>query len=179
MRITKVTTRTGDKGKTGLATGEKVFKSDKIISALGDVDELSSIIGVCALNCKDNDTKKFLHRIQNNLFDIGGQISLNSFENSIINEKMITDLDKQIDALNSELDPLQEFILPSGDSFSSNIHVARSVTRRAERTTVDLFSDTLEENPVIMYLNRLSDYFFVLSRNYNKKNNISETTWKR
>ena len=92
---------------------------------------------------------------------------------------MITDLDKQIDALNSELDPLQEFILPSGDSFSSNIHVARSVTRRAERTTVDLFSDTLEENPVIMYLNRLSDYFFVLSRNYNKKNNISETTWKR
>ena len=179
MRITKVTTRTGDKGKTGLATGEKVFKSDKIISALGDVDELSSIIGVCVNSCRDSETIKFLNKIQNNLFDIGGQISLNSFDNSIINEKMITDLDNQIDILNSELDPLKEFILPGGDSFSSNIHIARSVTRRAERTTVDLYSESLNENPVIMYLNRLSDYFFVLSRNYNKKNNISETTWKR
>ena len=92
---------------------------------------------------------------------------------------MITDLDNQIDILNSELDPLKEFILPGGDSFSSNIHIARSVTRRAERTTVDLYSESLNENPVIMYLNRLSDYFFVLSRNYNKKNNISEKTWKR
>ena len=179
MRITKVTTRTGDKGKTGLATGEKVFKSDKIISALGDVDELSSIIGVCVNSCSDSETIKFLNKIQNNLFDIGGQISLNSFDNSIVNEKMITDLDNQIDILNSELDPLKEFILPGGDSFSSNIHIARSVTRRAERTTVDLYSESLNENPVIMYLNRLSDYFFVLSRNYNKKNNISETTWKR
>ena len=79
MRITKVTTRTGDKGKTGLATGEKVFKSDKIISALGDVDELSSIIGVCVNSCSDSETIKFLNKIQNNLFDIGGQISLNSF----------------------------------------------------------------------------------------------------
>ena len=109
MRITKVTTRTGDKGKTGLATGEKVFKSDKIISALGDVDELSSIIGVCVNSCSDSETIKFLNKIQNNLFDIGGQISLNSFDNSIINEKMITDLDNQIDILNSELDPLKEF----------------------------------------------------------------------
>jgi len=168
MRITKVTTRNGDSGKTGLARGGSVYKNDAIIHALGDIDELSSVIGVCNTACNQND-----------LFDIGGQISLNEDGANIITSESITSLDNYIDQYNSSLDPLKEFILPGGDLFSANLHVARSVTRRAERAVVELYSDSLENNNVVMYLNRLSDYFFVLSRFYNKSENISENTWKR
>ena len=100
-------------------------------------------------------------------------------ENSIVNEQMISDLDGQINYLNENLDPLKEFILPSGDHFSANLHIARAITRRAERSTVELYNNALPKNPVVMYLNRLSDYFFVLSRYHNKQNNIPETTWQR
>ena len=179
MRITKVTTRNGDGGKTHLAKGETVFKSDNVIHCLGEVDELSSVIGVCLSHCKDNDISNFLKKIQNNLFDIGGHISMSLDDNSIVNENMISDLDAQINHLNENLEPLKEFILPSGDHFSANLHVARAITRRAERTAVALYKDSLLKNPVVMYLNRLSDYFFVLSRYHNMENNLSETTWQR
>ena len=179
MRITKVTTRNGDGGKTHLAKGETVFKSDNVIHCLGEVDELSSVIGVCLSHCKDNDISNFLKKIQNNLFDIGGHISMSLDDNSIVNENMISDLDTQINHLNENLDPLKEFILPSGDHFSANLHVARAITRRAERTAVALYKDSLLKNPVVMYLNRLSDYFFVLSRYHNMENNLPETTWQR
>ena len=179
MRITKVTTRNGDGGKTNLAKGESVLKSDIIIHCLGEVDELSSVIGVCLSFSQNSSISEFLKKIQNNLFDIGGHISMNLDENSIVNENMILDLDDQINYLNQELEPLEEFILPSGDNFSSNLHVARAIARRAERSAVSLYNDSLDNNPVIMYLNRLSDYFFVLSRYYNRKNNIPENTWQR
>ena len=179
MRITKVTTRNGDGGKTHLAKGETVLKSDNVIHCLGEVDELSSVIGVCLSYCKNSDISNFLKKIQNNLFDIGGHISMSLDDNSIINKKMISDLDTQIKHLNEDLEPLEEFILPSGDYFSANLHVARAITRRAERSAVTLYEDSLSKNPVIMYLNRLSDYFFVLSRYHNMKNNIPETTWQR
>jgi cob(I)alamin adenosyltransferase len=179
MRITKVTTRNGDGGKTHLAKGETVFKSDNVIHCLGEVDELGSVIGVCLSHCKDNDISNFLKKIQNNLFDIGGHISMSLDDNSIVNENMISDLDTQINHLNENLEPLKEFILPSGDHFSANLHVARAITRRAERTAVALYKDSLLKNPVVMYLNRLSDYFFVLSRYHNMENNLPETTWQR
>lgn len=179
MRITKVTTRNGDGGKTHLAKGETVFKSDNVIHCLGEVDELSSVIGVCLSHCKDNDISNFLKKIQNNLFDIGGHISMSLDDNSIVNENMISDLDTQINHLNENLEPLKEFILPTGDHFSANLHVARAITRRAERTAVALYKDSLLKNPVVMYLNRLSDYFFVLSRYHNMENNLPETTWQR
>ena len=179
MRITKVTTRNGDSGKTHLAKGETVLKSDNVIHCLGEVDELSSVIGVCLSYCKNSDISNFLKKIQNNLFDIGGHISMSLDDNSIVNEKMISDLDIQINHLNEDLEPLEEFILPSGDYFSANLNVARAITRRAERSAVTLYEDSLSKNPVVMYLNRLSDYFFVLSRYHNMKNNIPETTWQR
>ena len=179
MRITKVTTRNGDSGKTGLARGGSVYKNDAIIHALGDIDELSSVIGVCNTTCKNSSIVDQLKLIQNDLFDIGGQISLNEDGANIITSESITSLDNYIDQYNSSLDPLKEFILPGGDLFSPNLHVARSVTRRAERAVIELYSDSLENNNVVMYLNRLSDYFFVLSRFYNKSENISENTWKR
>jgi len=180
MRITKVTTRNGDGGKTGLAKGESVLKSDNIIHCLGEVDELSSIIGVCLTHCNNTDISIFLKKIQNDLFDIGGHISMKlDDDTSIVNEKMISELDNQINHLNKNLDPLKEFILPSGDHFSANLHLARSVTRRAERSAVALYENSLSKNPVVMYLNRLSDYFFVLSRYHNKNSDLPETTWKR
>ena len=179
MRITKVTTRNGDGGKTHLAKGETVLKSDNVIHCLGEVDELSSVIGVCLSYCKNSDISNFLKKIQNNLFDIGGHISMSLDDNSIVNEKMISDLDIQINHLNEDLEPLEEFILPSGDYFSANLHLARAIARRAERSAVTLYEDSLSKNPVIMYLNRLSDYFFVLSRYHNMKNDIPETTWQR
>ena len=98
---------------------------------------------------------------------------------NIITSESITSLDNYIDQYNSSLDPLKEFILPGGDLFSANLHVARSITRRAERAVVELYSDKLENKNIEMYLNRLSDYFFVLSRFYKKSENISENTWKR
>mgnify|MGYP000116021348 CR=1 FL=1 len=179
MRITKVTTRNGDSGETGLARGDSVYKNDPIIHALGEIDELSSFLGVCNAFCDDSSIIDQLKVIQNHLFDIGGQISLNEDGANIITEASIISLDKHIDRYNSSLDPLKEFILPGGDSFSANLHVARAITRRAERTVVELYSDNLENNNVVMYLNRLSDYFFVLARFYNKNKNIIENTWQR
>ena len=179
MRITKVTTRNGDSGKTNLAKGEQVLKSDDIINALGEIDELSSVIGVCISLSNDSDISNFLMKIQNNLFDIGGHISMNLNDNSIVSSDMISELESKINFLNEDLNPLKEFILPSGNHFSSNLHIARAVSRRAERSAVKLYIDSLANNPVIMYLNRLSDYFFVLSRYYNKQNNIPENIWKR
>ena len=104
---------------------------------------------------------------------------MNLNDNSIVSEQMISDLDNQINSLNEDLEPLKEFILPSGDHFSANLHLARAITRRAERSSVKLYENSLENNPIIMYLNRLSDYFFVLSRYHNKQSDIPETTWKR
>ena len=179
MRITKVTTRNGDSGKTGLARGGSVYKNDAIIHALGDIDELSSVLGVCNNACDDSSIINQLKLIQNDLFDIGGQISLNEDSANIITKKSIASLDQHIDHYNASLEPLKEFILPGGDSFSANLHVARTITRRAERTVVELYSDNLENNNVVMYLNRLSDYLFVLSRFYNKNKNITENIWQR
>jgi len=179
MRITKVTTRNGDSGETGLARGDSVYKNDPIIHALGEIDELSSFLGVCNAFCDDSSIIDQLKVIQNHLFDIGGQISLNEDGANIITEESIDLLDQHIEHYNKSLDPLEEFILPGGDSFSANLHVARTITRRAERSIVNLYSDNLENNHVVMYLNRLSDYLFVLSRFYNNKKNISENTWQR
>ena len=180
MRITKVTTRNGDGGKTGLAKGGSVLKSDNIICCLGEVDELSSVIGICLTHFHNSNISTFLKKIKNDLFDIGGHISMKlDDDTSIVNEKMITELESQVSYLNENLDPLKEFILPGGDNFSANLHLARAVTRRAERSAVALYEHSLSKNPVVMYLNRLSDYFFVLSRYHNKINDLSETTWKR
>ena len=178
VKLTRIYTKTGDKGKTSLVSGKRVSKDNIRIRAYGTVDELNSILGVV----KHHVSKKLIKviaEIQNDLFDIGGQISLNEDGANIITSESITSLDNYIDQYNSSLDPLKEFILPGGDLFSANLHVARSVTRRAERAVVELYSDSLENNNVVMYLNRLSDYFFVLSRFYNKSENISENTWKR
>jgi cob(I)alamin adenosyltransferase len=179
MRVTKVTTRNGDKGKTKLAQGDSVYKNELIINAIGDIDELNSILGVCISFCDDKNIINEIKNIQNDLFNIGGQISLNDSNKILLKDDSLSFLDHRIKKLNESLEPLEEFILPGGDSFSSNLHLARAIARRSERSIVDLYIKDLNNNNIVKYLNRLSDYLFVLSRFYNKNNHIDENMWKK
>ena len=179
MRITKVVTRNGDKGQTNLAQGDLVSKNEPIINAIGDVDELNSVLGVCNSFCSNDAILKDIKTIQNDLFNIGGEISLNDSDKKLLKDESLLFLDNKIDEMNNLLEPLKEFILPGGDSFSSNLHLARSVARRAERSVVELYAGSLENNNIVKYLNRLSDYLFVLSRFYNKNNKKDEYMWEK
>tara|TARA_B100000745_G_scaffold135678_1_gene88685 strand:- start:697 stop:1236 length:540 start_codon:yes stop_codon:yes gene_type:complete len=179
MRLTKITTRNGDQGKTKLAQGDSVYKNELIINAIGDIDELNSVLGVCISSCNDENIINEIKNIQNDLFNIGGEISLNDSSKNLLKDDSLSFLDNRIKELNASLEPLEEFILPGGNSFSSNLHLARAIARRSERSIVDLYIKDLENNNIVKYLNRLSDYLFVLSRFYNKKNNIDENMWKK
>lgn len=179
MRLTKITTRNGDQGKTKLAQGDSVYKNELIINAIGDIDELNSVLGVCISFCNDKNIMNEIKNIQNDLFNIGGEISLNDSSKNLLKDDSLSFLDNRIKELNASLEPLEEFILPGGDSFSSNLHLARAIARRSERSVVDLYIKDLEDNNIVKYLNRLSDYLFVLSRFYNKNNNIDENMWKK
>jgi len=179
MRITKVTTRNGDYGKTNLAKGDVVSKDSLIIKTLGEIDELNSHLGFAISLTNEPNIIDELKSIQNDLFDMGGLISLFDNENRFSHEKVIV-LDNRIEYYNSELSPLREFILPGGDQFSSFLHILRTITRRAERSLVSLFLETInDDNNMLKYLNRLSDYFFVLSRHYNHQKGINENIWNR
>ena len=179
MRLTKITTRNGDQGKTKLAQGDSVYKNELIINAIGDIDELNSVLGVCISFCNDKNIINEIKNIQNDLFNIGGEISLNDSSKNLLKDDSLSFLDNRIKELNVSLEPLEEFILPGGDFFSSNLHLARTIARRSERSIVDLYIKDLENNNIVKYLNRLSDYLFVLSRFYNKNNNIDENMWKK
>ncbi|MEE2632301.1 MAG: cob(I)yrinic acid a,c-diamide adenosyltransferase [Candidatus Neomarinimicrobiota bacterium] len=179
MRLTKITTRNGDQGKTKLAQGDSVYKNELIINAIGDIDELNSVLGVCISSCNDENIINEIKNIQNDLFNIGGEISLNDSSKNLLKDDSLSFLDNRIKELNASLEPLEEFILPGGNSFSSNLHLARAIARRSERSIVDLYIKDLENNNIVKYLNRLSDYLFVLSRFYNKSNNIDENMWKK
>tara|TARA_Y100000815_G_C12967439_1_gene359064 strand:+ start:19 stop:558 length:540 start_codon:yes stop_codon:yes gene_type:complete len=179
MRLTKITTRNGDQGKTKLAQGDSVYKNELIINAIGDIDELNSVLGVCISSCNDENIINEIKNIQNDLFNIGGEISLNDSSKNLLKDDSLSFLDNRIKELNVSLEPLEEFILPGGDFFSSNLHLARTIARRSERSIVDLYIKDLENNNIVKYLNRLSDYLFVLSRFYNKNNNIDENMWKK
>ena len=179
MRLTKITTRNGDQGKTKLAQGDSVYKNELIINAIGDIDELNSVLGVCISFCNDENIINEIKNIQNHLFNIGGEISLNDSSKNLLKDDSLSFLDNRIKKLNDSLEPLEEFILPGGDFFSSNLHLARTIARRSERSLVDLYIKDLENNNIVKYLNRLSDYLFVLSRFYNKNNNIDENMWKK
>ena len=179
MRVTKVTTRNRDQGKTNLAKGDSVYKNELIINAIGDVDELNSVLGVCISFCNDESIINEIKNIQNDLFNIGGQISLNDSNKILLKDDSLLLLDNRIEELNESLESLEEFILPGGDSFSSNLHLARAIARRSERSIVDLYIKDLNNNNIVKYLNRLSDYLFVLSRFYNKNNHIDENMWKK
>lgn len=177
MRITKVTTKIGDNGTTALGDGTKVSKSNLRITCIGDVDELNSFIGHSKIATSDNIIVNELIEIQNNLLNLGAEMSFPGKKLELVKEKSVTELEKLINNMNQELPPLKEFIIPGGDEFSARLHIARTVCRRTERSIVDLIGEDSGSNIWIRYLNRLSDYLFVLSRYHLMKIKIHEKQW--
>lgn len=177
----KIYTKTGDKGETGLFGGKRVSKDDVRIEAYGTTDELNAFIGHLIAQINDEDVRGVLLAIQNDIFVIGSMLSMpadQKFNIPTIGEESIILLENAIDNMESGLEPLKNFILPSGHATISACHICRTVARRAERRVVSL--ERVEEIDIIIkkYLNRLSDYFFVLSRFVAASLGVSETIWK-
>ena len=179
MRITKLTTKIGDKGKTRLGTNEMVSKSSLEIHVLGELDELSSVLGMVKVSGQSEDFKSDIENIQNDIFNIGGEVSLGNSGDKLLKEDRIDILEKEIENITNKLSPLKEFLLPGENGLSSKIHHARSVCRRAERSLVALTEKKSYRYIWIQYLNRLSDYLFVLARKSGKVEGQSERMWKR
>ena len=183
MRLSKIATRTGDNGSTGLADGTRIGKDHARITALGSVDELNSQLGVLLAETLEPDIRAVLLRIQNDLFDLGGALALPGQD--VFAETKLAWLDEQITRHNANLSPLREFILPGGSRAGALCHVARSVARRAERDLGSLShreSGTRHEaapRNALPYLNRLSDLLFVLCRVINQAQAAQETLWQR
>jgi cob(I)alamin adenosyltransferase len=170
VKLNKIYTRTGDGGDTGLADGSRIPKEHSLSQAIGDVDEANSAIGVALLHVEDAPAKAMLHAIQNELFDLGADLATpaddftpNEMTLRVI-QPQIDRLEREIDAMNEGLEPLGSFILPGGSAGAGHLHFARTVVRRAERSTVSA-SRHVPLNPLArIYLNRLSDHLFVLAR---------------
>ena len=179
----KIYTKTGDKGDTGLFGGERVSKSSERIEAYGTVDELNSFIGMAVVEVKDNEVKELLKKIQNELFTVGSDLATPDIEKNKklnierVQEKFCADAEKAIDYFEDKLEPLKNFILPGGSKSSALLHVCRSVCRRAERRVVKLSSSEKIGENLVIYLNRLSDLFFVLARYENKAAGVPDTKW--
>lgn len=164
----KIYTKTGDKGETGLIGGTRVKKSDSRIAAYGTVDELNAWVGVLRSSLQDEQQLSVLAAIQNNLFTIGSQLAADPEKSRMqlpeLHAADITQLEQQIDAMNEVLPELRSFILPGGNPTAAYGHLARTVCRRAERKVVALQQQQPLPDYILTYLNRLSDYFFTLSR---------------
>lgn len=176
----KIYTKTGDDGTTGLQGGKRVSKSDLRIQAYGAVDETNSAIGVTLTYELDSDIKDLLIKIQNELFIAGSDLSDPNLANSKnrITEPMISHLESQIDRLESELVPLTNFILPGGHHVAASLHLARTISRRAETIIVELSKSEQLNLSCQKYLNRLSDLLFVMARVANKRNHVPDVLWK-
>lgn len=180
----KIYTKTGDAGKTSLLGGKKVSKGDLRIESYGSVDELNSFVGLLSDFQTDGFLKDILKEIQDRLFTIGSDLACDPDKNikmpvPDVHESDIELLEKEIDRMNDELPPLVNFILPGGAPVVSYAHIARTVCRRAERNCIRLQDSEQNVAPIIIkYLNRLSDYFFMLARYTGFKNNIPEVIWK-
>jgi cob(I)alamin adenosyltransferase len=161
-RLTRIATRTGDDGTTGLGDGSRTRKNSPRIAAIGSIDELNSMLGLLATEDLPDPVRPVVAAIQNDLFDLGGELSIPGFEK--ISGKRVDLLDQWLDDFNRDLAPLAEFILPGGSRPAAVAHLARATCRRAERDVVSLASLEFVRPLCQQYLNRLSDLLFVLAR---------------
>ena len=185
FKLNKIYTRTGDDGTTGLSDGSRVKKYDLRPSAYGDVDELNCFIGL-SINCINKDKKynslvEILKKIQNDLFDLGADLSTPfeenpKFEPLRIKNSQVLNLENMIDKFNNKLEPLNSFVLPGGSEMSCWLHIARTVARRAERSISKLAEKNKINKQSLIYINRLSDFLFVVSRVTND-NGKSDILW--
>ena len=175
-RLSKIYTRTGDKGETGLGDGSRVEKDHIRVEAFGTVDELNSIIGMILAHEPPEEISECLNKVQHHLFDLGGELCIPG--HNALDESYITYLENTLDSFNADLPMLKEFILPAGGKATSTCHLARSVCRRAERRVVTLSKDENVSPYSIQYLNRLSDLLFVTARVLARHENGSEVLWQ-
>ncbi len=175
-RLSKIYTRTGDDGTTGLGDGTRVAKDSLRIDAMGDVDELNSVIGLLLTEAVPDILVETLTQVQHDLFNVGGEICIPDYV--ILSQANIDNLEEAIDTLNDELEPLKEFILPGGTKAAAFCHLARTVCRRAERKLITLARDEKVTGISLKYLNRLSDLLFVLCRIINKEAGVPDVLWQ-
>ncbi len=177
-RLTKIYTRTGDDGSTGLGDGSRVRKDAVRVEAYGTVDETNAQIGVLRASlAASHGTQVMLEHIQHDLFDVGGELCIPGYV--LVTAAYIERLENAIDAVNADLPPLKDFILPGGSMAAAQAHMARTICRRAERRTLTL-SESESINPLaLQYLNRLSDYLFVLARQLAREGGGQEVLWRK
>ena len=178
----KIYTKTGDQGTTSLFGGKRVSKADLRIDAYGTVDELNSWVGLVGDQSVNEKRKKFLISIQDRLFTMGSVLATEPGNTKVkiplLSEEDVTTLEREIDFMDSQLPPMRSFILPGGHQSVSFCHIARTVCRRAERLVIHLHTQEPLDMLVIQYLNRLSDYLFVLARKMASELNIDDIAWK-
>jgi cob(I)alamin adenosyltransferase len=175
-RLSRIYTRTGDKGTTGLGNGQRVDKDSCRIEAFGTVDELNSQIGVTLAYKIPDAIRACLTHIQHDLFDLGGELCIPG--HLLIKPEYTERLEGWLDDFNTELPPLKEFILPGGSLAAASCHVARTVCRRAERRVTTLMREEPINEAALIYLNRLSDLLFVLARAIARSDNGQEVLWQ-
>lgn len=176
-RLSKIVTRTGDAGTTGLGDGSRVAKDSPRIAAIGNVDELNSAIGVLLAEALPDAIAQCLTAVQHDLFDLGGELSIPGYHT--IGDAHISRLEDEVETFNADLPPLKEFILPGGARAAALAHVARTVCRRAERSLVAAAASEAITEPARIYLNRLSDLLFVLARALNRAGGRPDVLWRK
>ncbi len=176
-RLSKLYTRTGDDGTSGLSGGERIAKNHERMNAMGTVDELNSVIGLLICKLNDGELETLFTAIQHDLFNIGGEISMPG--HSFINADKITALEQKIDDFNESVEPLKDFILPGGSEAASVCHMARAIARRAERDVVTLHQQEEVYETTRQYLNRLSDLLFAAARIINLRLGQEDVLWKK
>ncbi len=174
-RISRIVTRSGDQGLTGLADGSRVWKDSARITAIGEVDELNSVIGLLISEGLPEKMRQELQAIQNELFNIGGELAM--VTTALMTEEKLLVIEKLVEEYNGSLPPLRDFILPGGTRTAALCHLARSVCRRAERTVVALGKQENISPVLCQYLNRMSDLFFVYARAANKMADQTDIFW--
>ena len=175
-RLSKIATRTGDGGETGLGDGSRLSKDSARVRALGDIDELSSAIGLILAEDVPPAMREALAEVQQHLFDLGGEISIPG--HALLTPEKVAHLDRQLEAWNADLAPLKEFILPGGSRAAAAAHLARTVCRRAERSLVALGRAEPVSESARQYLNRLSDLLFVAARALNRHAGRADVQWR-
>jgi cob(I)alamin adenosyltransferase len=176
-RLSKITTRTGDAGETGLGDGTRVAKHSPRIAALGDLDELNSAIGLVLAEEVPPELREALGEVQHDLFDLGGEVSIPG--HALLEDQRVVFLEGRLEAWNAGLAPLKEFILPGGSRAAAAAHLARTVCRRAERSLVALAQREKVGEAARRYLNRLSDLLFVAARVLNRHAGRGDVQWRR
>ena len=175
-RLSKIYTRTGDDGTTGLGDGTRVAKDDARVEAYGTVDELNSALGIVLAHELPEPVRSVLTRVQHELFDLGSELCVPGYV--AMDDAMVTQLEMDLDGFNAELPALEEFILPAGGVAASHCHLARTICRRAERRVCTLARGSQVNAPVGRYLNRLSDLLFVIARVLARAGGAGEVYWR-